>query len=482
MIEQKGIIHPAVLLGIIIILSLAALIYSHGGKDNLSIEPPKLFTFSAYLNTIDGKKLFYSDSFGGVEQKDQDEQLSKVRSRLADKNNFLQDAIISLQEKEVYFYDKHIKKLQIIDLPSEVKKFEKGSLQLFAQELNDKKYLVNLSHNQKEHFTYIFNKEDSSLVHFKQFDEECNYIYCNGPAILKKLSDIDFIFEQGAGDACWSAGVIHSFNLKTNTAKKLLEYSNGCSSEFDSYFGMFENSFIRAKHDVLNSYTNGGVGPDQQITEIYSTDIDGVNTVLISRDKMPKGISYVKLNPENNMLYLNNNSSFYYQFNLKTYQLEAISQDQIVESKTPNKNADKGMENIKDFLTFQVIKKDLEGIEKVYTGGQYMGIRDDSGVSFTVMEGSFLNQIKFDQEEKERCLYQRSPSLNDKQYPFRFAGHEFEDSASALNKYEIKFVVISKCIEYLTEKGKRNEWVLGAKRFILNIKTGKMRLDGELKN
>lgn len=456
------------------------LVYTQKKHDNLSVEPQTLLVFSAYLNTTQGKKLFYTEKFVDSNQLDRGKEQETRKSELIRSNNFLEDAIISLQKDQVYFYNKHNRKLQTLDLPDEVKNFEKNSLQLFVEELSDKEYLINFSHNQKEHFTYLFNQETSSLAHFKQFDQECDYIYCGGPAMLKKLSDDDFVFIQGAGDACWNAGVIHHFNLRTRMAKKLFEYGNGCFDRFDSYFGMFADNFIRAKHSILSSYTNSGGGPDQQLTEIYSTDLNGIKTVLIPNEKMPQGISYAKLNPENNTLYLNDDSSGYYQFSLKTNSLEKITKDQITEPKIRNENTDKGMRENNDFLTIEITEGNIGSIGSAYVSGQSINIKDSYGNRVPVLTDTFLDKVKFDKEEK-KCPYEKSPvSLDYRKFPFRFSSHKYEDSARVLSSDEIIFVVVSECNEYPLENGRPSKLLLGAKQFMLNIRTGEVSLRGEL--
>lgn len=484
MIKQKGIIYFPVLLIIVLLLIFILVVYLGKKTQELSIEPPSLFTLSAYLNTTEGKKLLYTKTFGVANEADKEKILSNIGSRLTS-SSFLDKAIISLQDQGIYFFDKTTRILQTIPLPKEIEILKNTkdpfSLELFAEELNEQYYLINFSYNQKDHYTYLFDKENSKLIHLKQFDDECKYIYCGGPEILKRVSENDFVFIQGAGDACWSAGVLHRFNLETKKPVKLFEYSNGCSAEFDSYFGMFENSFIRAKHSVLDSYSAQGAGPDQEVLEIYATDLNGQRAELIPDSKVPGKIDYLSLNPENNTLYLFSNAeNKYYGYNLNDHTLKTVTKDRIVEPTKQSKNKDQAVEDSLDFLTFEVTGVEIGDVVKVYTQGQSVGIKDSLGNGVPIVADAFLDEVRFERETRENCLYQRSRSLADKKYPFRFASHEYEDSAEVLNKDEIIFVVISKCSEYPSKNDKKNEWFLGAKQFILNIRTGKTILKSEL--
>lgn len=483
MSKQKGIIHLTALGVLVILLAISLLIYRSKNSNNLSVEPPSLYQFSAYLNTTEGKRLLHTETFGSIDQVDKEERLDRIKSQLVYYNGFVKNAIISLQKDEIYFYDKTTENLEIFPLPSEVKNFEDDSLELFAQELNNSQYLINLSHNQKEHFTYLFNKKNSDFKHLNQFDEACKYIFCGGPHILKRFSDNDFLLEQGAGDACWNAGVIHRFNLKTITATKLLEYSNGCDNTFDSYFGMFEDNFITAKHKTLNSYHNAGLGPDQLISEVYLISLDLEKIVLIPKSKMPPDIDYISLNPDNNILYLHNSiNNKYYRYFLETDVLETITKDQVIEPKVNDNTKDIIHENI-DFLTIEVNKKDIGDIKTTDNSGGDIYIKDANNNRVPVLTESFLDSVKFEREAKENCPYQNGlVGLTDREFPFRFSRHAYEDSPRVLNNNEIIFVVISECSEYHSEKSKAKAWLLSAKQFTLNIRTGKIYLNKELDN
>ncbi len=483
MTTQEGVIHYIALFGTLVLVSVLLLTYSVKRNGDLFIEPPFLFALSVYLDTIEGKKLVHTETFGAVNEAAKEDLLSNINSVLESRNSFFEGAVISLQPNEIYFFDKTTRTLRMLTLPKQIENLKNEDpellgLQFFAEELNSNYYLVNFSYNQKDHFTYLLDVARMELSHLQQFDDECKYIFCGGPEILKRLSVDDFVLIQGAGDACWSAGVVHAFNPKVKKATKLFNYSNGCSSEFDSYFDMYGDSFIRGKHRVLDTY-NGGGGPDQEILTIYLTDLGGLKKDLLGAERMPAKIDYLSFNKDNNTLYLHSNfNKKYYQYDLKKDTLIAIPRENITESSSIDRGSDSVSGESKDFLIYEVVKKDLQGIEEVYTNGQSLGIKDTSGTGISLLGEPFLGRVKFEKENLENCPYISSPSLQDKKYPFRFASHEFEESARIVSREGIEFVVTSTCIEYASEKATKSEQFLGVKKFILNIKTGKV---GEVK-
>ena len=141
-----------------------------------------------------------------------------------------------------------------------------------------------------------------------------------------------------------------------------------------------------------------------------------------------------------------------------------------------NNNSDNNSNNQSNNNDYEVMEEAFGDVGKVYKGYQYLKIVNSSDVGANILDESFIDNIVFEREKDQSCIFQRSPKLDGVKYPFKYASREFGDSPRVVSKNEIVFTVVSKCSEYSIKNGKPKEWFLGEKQFLLNtepIVTGK---------
>lgn len=285
------------------------------------ISIPKKTIMTVTLSTNEGKKQIYRNYVDSSQL----QTFEGVKEDFFQENYFLQDFIIFKNPNDIGFYNKSTREYKNIPFPEDfAKKIIKGDFYyLNAYEVNKNNLIIRLTNNTDYYYNhYLFDINNYSFKKLDGLDKRCG-IYCLGPWVEKQISDNEYIFHQGDGDACWSSGKLFLYNLLTGNSKSLLDYANGCIDKSDGFVGFFGNNILASTHKFDKVKNNN------KFLNLYSISPYGIKTILISASNMPPNIDNIWVNPKDNIIYLNeysennkDNSKIYYIFDIKTKSLQ----------------------------------------------------------------------------------------------------------------------------------------------------------------
>jgi|GEM_PF-4990408 len=432
------------------------------------IAPLSKTVFTVRLKTDKGEKQIFRrviELMGTVQS------IDSTQSEFLNWLSILPDSIIFLRDNSLGFYDKSTKTVNSANLPEDIfkerDKFseiknnaeEKESIEFKSEELNSVIVLLRFFRGYVKHGVYLLNKKDLSLSKIQQFENSCTSVYCTGPWLIKKLSEDEFIFQQGGGDACWRAGVIHKYNLESKSLLKLLDYTSGCYTEKDDFIGVLGDNIISAKHAWVKDTTNN-FGSSTLYQEIYKMDPNGNKTTLISQTSIPSEIKRLWVIEDTNSIYLSNEKDKYYLYDFQTDTVKEINKEKVITpTPYPEKKPDVILKDNSVYLKADLKKVGINKVTNAKTWNTGLSIIDDEKDEIEALPISFL-EGKFDAERTDS-------RFKDKLNVYKFTDLSY---ARVLNNDE---VIFNGNLRYSTLEGLK---LIESKTFILNIKTGKIYL------
>lgn len=414
---------------------------------------PTKTIFTASLKTNNGNKQIYraSASYGVAD-------LQGVEGYFLSKLAIFSDSILFLDNGKINLYNKNSKEIKSIDFPAEVsQKLGENKMPSFgAEELNSTYSIIRFFDDYTKLGVYLLNRKDIGLLKIAQFDNTCNSLYCGGPRLLKSLPDNRFIFEQSGGDACWSSGVIHRYDLNSTSLTSLLQFQNGCYVDKDAFLGMIGNNLVAAKH-ILVKNPSANFGPNTKYTELYSIDPDGVKATIISQDSMPADISTITVAESRGIIYLSNDKDKYYSYDIGTKNLREISKTEVIHPTYPSeRKPDEILKEMSSYLETKVVKKNLGSAVSVKSWNVGLRVIDDEGDEVQVLPITFLDG-KFKAEQSGEKL--------DPMYTWR----DFQNP-KVIDKDKVAFTGV------LQRSSTNGPQPIESKSFLINLRTGEVSL------
>lgn len=207
------------------------------------------------------------------------------------------NAICVLQYKEIYVFDKSKKTISTVPLPKSM--FWTGTPLTKLVKLNDRYIFPQFYEYSKEN--YLFDTVEKKFITLDL--SKLNLpVYANssGLQFVDSISDNEFLFSLGGGDACCSQGSYLKFDGYQQTFKVIESHSSGCcGSGKDSLIGYLQKSIIVSKHIYDNQLTRNNF-LDLRLIDLANNR----TTVLLSENTMPKDIGSMEYDKQNGLVYM----------------------------------------------------------------------------------------------------------------------------------------------------------------------------------
>lgn len=396
-------------------------------KINYVLDKPYKTLYEAFFITNKAKEL-YIKSVTGSSEINKHFKEGAFRDALLQSLKETKNSFYFLKSNKLYKYAKSSKEIVTIEFPKSVNNNSDNeeSLSFNLSELSSSKLLISLFANYSKKGTFIYDENSNNWTPVSYFNDSCKSVYCGSPTLLDKLSESEYLFMQSGGDACWWAGTISYFNLDTISAKKVLQFKNGCgNSDSLSYIGVIDGKIFMAQQ-ILQE--NNDIGVNASYESLYTVNpISGEKTLLISKQAMPKDINRMQVDESKMNIILSDSSGNQHSFNLadnkltkleeKEKQLTQEESDKVAEEKL-KEFSDKN----KDDIVVSITKIPVTAVKNVKYDYYTLAGTDSDGdlVSFIAIYQIYQ---AFDEKDTNTIFYDFDKNIikqkNDNEVQFR---------------------------------------------------------------